>query len=82
METSSPRFRARLDPATVERLWRAWKTDGDISARNRLVVGFTFLVRVIAARQARQIPAHCEIDDLISVGHVAFDRCDRRLGSA
>lgn len=86
MQSISPRSSPGLDPVTVERLWRAWKTDGDLAARNQLVVGFTYLVKVIATRQVRLVPAHCEIDDLISVGHVgliaAIDGWDPQKGAS
>jgi RNA polymerase sigma factor FliA len=52
----------------LRELWRRYKTDGDESARERLVVAYSPLVKFIAGRMASGLPAHVEEADLISYG--------------
>ena len=64
--------------AVVAQLWRDWTTGGDLAARNRLVLTYAPLVKYLAARKVRDLPAHCELEDLISCGLVALiGACDR-----
>ena len=53
-------------------LWRAWRVDRDIAARDRLVLTHAPLVKYLAGRKIRDLPAHCELDDLVSCGLVAL----------
>ena len=53
-------------------LWRAWRVDRDIAARDRLVLSYAPLVKYLASRKIRDLPAHCELDDLVSCGVVAL----------
>jgi RNA polymerase sigma factor for flagellar operon FliA len=53
-------------------LWRAWRDQRDVGARDRLILSFAPLVKFLAYRKARQLPSHCDIDDLISSGLVAL----------
>src|SRR5206468_11946729 len=53
-------------------LWRTWKIQRDSSARDRLVLSYTPMVRYLAAKKIRELPAHCELDDLASAGLVAL----------
>jgi RNA polymerase sigma factor for flagellar operon FliA len=75
----------RLSAQQAETLWRAWSTRRDTSARDRLVLSYTPMVRYLAAKKVRELPAHCELDDLASAGLVALieavDRFDPAKGA-
>ena len=75
----------RLTGAEAESLWRAWKERGDVRSRDRLVLAYSPMVKYLASRKARELPAHCELDDLISCGLVAIieavDRFDPAKGA-
>ena len=43
-----------------------------MSARDRLVLSYTPMVRYLAAKKIRELPAHCDLDDLASAGLVAL----------
>ena len=49
-------------------LWRRFKDNGDLAARERLVLNYAPLVKYVAGRIARGLPAHVEEADLISYG--------------
>ncbi|HZO95801.1 MAG TPA: FliA/WhiG family RNA polymerase sigma factor [Gaiellaceae bacterium] len=76
----------RLAPHEAEALWRAWSTEKDKRARDRLVLSYSPMVRYLAVRKARELPAHCELDDLVSHGLLALieavDRFDPRKGAS
>jgi RNA polymerase sigma factor for flagellar operon FliA len=75
----------RLTPSEAETLWRAWSTKGDAEARNQLILSYAPMVHYLASRKARSIPAHCEVDDLVSCGLMglvaAVDRFDPLRGA-
>jgi RNA polymerase sigma factor for flagellar operon FliA len=75
----------RLTARQAETLWRAWTAQGDMSARDRLVLSYTPMVRYLAAKKVRELPTHCELDDLASAGLVALieavDRFDPAKGA-
>jgi RNA polymerase sigma factor for flagellar operon FliA len=75
----------RLTAQQAETLWKAWKTGKDSSARDRLVLSYTPMVRYLAAKKVRELPSHCELDDLASAGLVALieavDRFDPIKGA-
>ena len=50
------------------RLWERYKASGDLSLRNRLVLTYVPLVKHIAYKKLRELPASCEIDDLCPAG--------------
>ena len=56
-----------------------------MSARDRLVLSYAPMVRYLAAKKVRELPAHCELDDLASAGLVALieavDRFDPAKGA-
>jgi RNA polymerase sigma factor FliA len=52
----------------LRELWRRYKQDGDESARERLVVAYSPLVKFIAGRMASGLPSHVEESDLVSYG--------------
>lgn len=76
----------RLSPSEAEALWRAWHADRDQTARDRLVLSYTPMVTYLAARKVRELPSHCELDDLASAGLVALievvDRFDPAKGAS
>src|ERR671929_10193 len=56
----------------LRELWRRYKSAGDQSARERLVVAYSPLVKYVAGRMASGLPAHVEESDLISYGLVGL----------
>jgi RNA polymerase sigma factor for flagellar operon FliA len=64
----------------LKELWKRYKQDGDMSARERLVVAYSPLVKYVAGRTGANLPSHVEDSDLISYGLVglieAMDRYD------
>jgi RNA polymerase sigma factor FliA len=75
----------RLAPHEAEALWRAWTNRKDKAARDRLVLAYTPMVNYLATKKVRELPAHCELDDLASCGLVALieavDRFDPSKGA-
>jgi len=75
----------RLTSAEAEALWRNWKVRRDASSRDRLVLSYAPMVRFIASRKVRDLPAHCDLEDLSSAGLVALieaiDRFDPAKGA-
>jgi RNA polymerase sigma factor for flagellar operon FliA len=72
----------RPSTAEAERLWRAWKERGDSAARDRLVLLYSPMVRYLAQRKLRELPVHCELDDLVSCGLIALMRAVERFDPA
>jgi RNA polymerase sigma factor FliA len=76
----------RLTSSEAEALWRSWKLRRDARSRDRLVLAYAPMVRYIASRKLRELPAHCDIDDLSSAGLVALmeaiDRFDPAKGAS
>jgi RNA polymerase sigma factor FliA len=76
----------RLTPRQAEALWLAWRTHQDKTARDRLVLAYSPMVRYLASRKVRELPSHCELDDLVSHGLVALieaiDRFDPAKGAS
>lgn len=66
-------------------LWEQYKASGDVVLRNRLVLTYVPLVKHIAYKKLRELPASCEVDDLISCGIesliAAIDRYDPAKGA-
>jgi RNA polymerase sigma factor for flagellar operon FliA len=77
--------RERLSASEAEALWRAWATRRDSAARDCLVLSYTPMVTYLASRKVRELPSHCELDDLASCGLVALieavDRFDPEKGA-
>ena len=75
----------RLSASEAEALWRAWITNRDSSARDRLVLSYAPMVTYLASRKVRELPSHCELDDLASCGLVALieavERFDPKKGA-
>ena len=49
-------------------LWKRYKVDGDATARERLVVAYSPMVKFVAGRLGAGLPSHVEDADLISYG--------------
>jgi len=64
----------RIPPAATLALWRRYRASGDRRLRDRLVITFTPVVRYIVERRLRAVPAHCEVEDLVSCGIEALIR--------
>ena len=75
----------RLTSSEAEVLWRNWKDRRDTRSRDQLVLAYAPMVRYIASRKVRELPAHCDVDDLASAGLVALmeaiDRFDPAKGA-
>ena len=69
----------RPRPAEAEAMWRAWTERGDSSARDRLVLSYAPMVRYLASRKVRELPAHFELEDLVSCGLLALVQADDRF---
>jgi RNA polymerase sigma factor for flagellar operon FliA len=61
----------RLTAYEAESLWRAWKMTGDQQARDRLILSYAPMVKYLASKKVRELPTHCELDDLVSCGLLA-----------
>ena len=77
--------RTKTSAAEARALWDAYKSTGDIQARNRLVMTYAPLVKYIVYKKVRELPARCEVDDFISCGLEALiasiDRYDPTKGA-
>jgi RNA polymerase sigma factor for flagellar operon FliA len=80
-ETASAGIR-RLSGREAEALWRNWKFQGDTGSRDRLVLAYSPMVKYLASRKARELPPHCDLDDLVSCGLVAILEAVERFDPA
>jgi RNA polymerase sigma factor FliA len=66
-------------------LWHEYHSSGDQRLRDRLVLTYAPLVKFIVYRKIGELPASCEVDDLISAGLEALikslDRYDPAKGA-
>ena len=66
-------------------LWREYQRSGDERLRDRLVLTYAPLVKFIVYRKIGELPASCEVDDLVSAGLEALikslDRYDPEKGA-
>ena len=78
--------RRRLTSDEMVAIWREYRVTGDVAVRDRLIMTLAPLVKHIVYKKAREIPAHLEIEDLISCGLEALmqsiDRFDPDRGSS
>jgi RNA polymerase sigma factor for flagellar operon FliA len=58
----------RSQSIVLAETWRRYKRTGDRSARNKLILAYSPIVKYVAGRMASSMPAHVEIVDLISYG--------------
>ena len=56
----------------LRELWRRYKDEADDSARERLVVAYSPLVKFVAGRTGSRLPSHVEQADLISYGMIGL----------
>jgi RNA polymerase sigma factor FliA len=54
--------------ASAQELLALWRRRSDPRARDRLILSLAPLVKFIVYRKVRNVPAHVEVDDFISVG--------------
>jgi RNA polymerase sigma factor FliA len=75
----------RLSSGDALALWEEYRRTGDGDLRDRLILTFAPLVKYIAYKKLRELPARCEVDDLISCGLEALitsiDRYDPSKGA-
>ena len=86
ISTAATSASQRLTPVQAEALWSNWKRRRDTRSRDRLVLAYAPMVRYIASRKLRELPTHCDLDDLASAGLVALleavDRFDPVKGAS
>ena len=86
ISTTATSSSQRLTSSEAETLWRSWKSRRDSRSRDQLVLAYAPMVRYIASRKVRELPAHCDVDDLASAGLVALmeaiDRFDPAKGAS
>jgi RNA polymerase sigma factor FliA len=83
--TDVPSNGQRPTPHEAEALWRAWTQREDVRARDKLIFLYTPMVRYLANRKLCELPAHLELEDLVSCGLIALigaiDRFDPVKGA-
>ena len=52
----------------INELWARYKSDGDLKARDRLILNYAPLVKYVAGRMGTNFPSHVDESDLISYG--------------
>ena len=76
----------RPSASELQALWRRYDATGDASVRDRLVLTLAPLVKFVVYRKVREMPAHAEAEDFISVGLEALiqsiDRYDPEKGAS
>jgi RNA polymerase sigma factor FliA len=79
----TPADRRQVD---TDKIWQRYHETGDRALRDQLVLTFVPLVRHLAYRKVRELPAWCEVDDLVSSGVEglmgALDRYDPSKGAS
>lgn len=75
----------RSEPRTdVAALWRLFKSEGDPSARDQLILNYSPLVKYVAGRVSSSLPQNIDTADLISYGLFglidALDKFDMERG--
>src|SRR6202012_4685484 len=70
----------------TDKIWERYHEPGDRRMRDQLVLTYVPLVRHLAYRKVRELPAWCEVDDLVSNGVEgligALDRYDPAKGAS
>ncbi|MEA2234526.1 MAG: polymerase sigma factor FliA [Solirubrobacteraceae bacterium] len=62
-------------------LWHEYHRSGDPRLRDRLVLTYAPLVKFIVGRKIGELPASCEVDDLVSAGLEALVKSLDRYGA-
>ncbi|HWC28029.1 MAG TPA: sigma-70 family RNA polymerase sigma factor [Solirubrobacteraceae bacterium] len=74
-----------MESADAMELWYEYQRSGDERLRDRLVLTYAPLVKFIVYRKIGELPASCEVDDLVSAGLEALikslDRYDPQKGA-
>jgi RNA polymerase sigma factor FliA len=77
--------RRRFSDAEALAIHSEYKLTGDPRLRDRLVISYAGIVKHIVYRKVRELPAWCEVDDLLSCGVealiAAIDRFDPTRGA-
>jgi RNA polymerase sigma factor for flagellar operon FliA len=83
--TSSDSSRRWIEADDAMALWRQYNRSGDERLRDRLVLTYAPLVKFIVYRKIGELPASCDVDDLVSAGLEALikaiDRYDPVKGA-
>ena len=83
MMTTTPR---RASSEELQALWKRYQATNDGGLRDRLILTLAPLVKFIVYRKVREMPAHAEAEDFISVGLEALiqsiDRYDPDKGAS
>jgi RNA polymerase sigma factor FliA len=78
--------RKRITTEQALELWCEYRETADRKIRDRLVLTFAPLVKYIVFKKVRELPARCEVEDLISCGLEALirslDRYDPDKGAS
>ncbi|MEA2320215.1 MAG: polymerase sigma factor FliA [Solirubrobacteraceae bacterium] len=84
MQTETPR-RRWIASEDAQQLWREYRDTQDPRLRDRLIMTYAPLVKYIAYRKVRELPASCQVEDFISCGLEALinaiDRYDPEKGA-
>src|SRR3954462_13452350 len=67
MQTETPR-RRWIASEDAQQLWHEYSRTQDSSLRDRLIMTYAPLVKYIAYRKVRELPASCQVEDFISCG--------------
>ena len=57
-----------IDEQELANLWQKYKTDKDLSSRNKLIIHYGFLVKLVVNRLGIKYKDYIEEDDLNSYG--------------
>lgn len=52
----------------LQEAWRLYKQEGDLRARDQLILAYSPLVKYVAGRMSSGLPAHVDEEDLVSYG--------------
>ena len=84
-KTGSESPRRWMESEDAMQLWYEYQRSGDQKLRDRLVLTYAPLVKFIVYRKIGELPASCEVDDLVSAGLEALikslDRYDPEKGA-
>jgi RNA polymerase sigma factor for flagellar operon FliA len=84
MPTEAPR-RRWIASEDAQQLWQEYSDTREPRLRDRLIMTYAPLVKYIAYRKVRELPASCQVDDFISCGLealiTAIDRYDPEKGA-
>ena len=72
MSGTETKTRRRISSEDALELWLKYRESGDAKLRDRLVLTFAPLVKYIVFKKIRELPARCDVEDLISCGLVAL----------